>query len=59
MGEGGEKCPREEGLSQLNSILEGAQQHEFDAWRRKLPSRARSGSVAVAMLNTNPFVAMV
>ncbi|MCG7539322.1 hypothetical protein EXT48_19665 [Pseudoalteromonas sp. CO348] len=58
MGKGGTKCSQEEGLSQLNSILEGAQQREFDAWRRKLPSRARSGSVAVAMLNISPFVAL-
>ncbi|MEJ6474718.1 hypothetical protein [Pseudoalteromonas piscicida] len=58
MGEGGGKCSREEGLSQLNSILEGAQQREFDAWRRQLPSRARSGSVAVAMLNISPFVSL-
>lgn len=58
MGEGGAKCSRENGLSQLNRILEGSQQREFDAWQRKLPSRARSGSVAMAMIDAEPFMAL-
>ena len=58
MGEGGAKCTREEGLSQLNSILEGAQQRAFDAWQHALPTRARSGSVAVAMIDAAPFTAL-
>jgi len=58
MGRGGANCTREAGLAQLNSILDGTQQREFDAWQRTLPTRARSGSVAVAMIDAAPFTAL-
>ncbi|KZN62807.1 hypothetical protein N473_18000 [Pseudoalteromonas luteoviolacea CPMOR-1] len=57
MGEGGTNCSKQEGLDQLNSILDFSQQAQFDAWQRQLPFSAKEGSVEVAMVKSEPFSA--
>ncbi|KZN53026.1 hypothetical protein [Pseudoalteromonas luteoviolacea] len=57
MGEGGTNCSKQEGLDQLNSILDFSQQTQFDAWQRQLPFSAKEGSVEVAMVKSEPFSA--